>query len=357
MKILTRYLIGHIVKASLFALLALVSLFLFFEVLSEMGSLGRGSYTFGKILVVALLQVPTYAYQLMPLAVLIGAMVAMSLLSASSEYTVMRTYGISLRRMAATLAGIGLLFSLANMLLGEFASPYSEQLAEQTKLKATNAYVSQQFRSGLWVKDNNHYINVKEILPDNTLLDIRIYTLDAEDRITSVCQAERGVHQADGSWQLEGVHETGLSADRTVTRQIAAQKWESVLQPELLTTLLVAPERMSLVNLTRYIDHLKHNKQSTSRYEIALWGKLFYPLACLTMALVALAFTPVSQRQVSLGLRIFVGILIGLAFYFTNRLLSHLGLLYSWSPALVTLLPTLVFLCAGSWAIARQETR
>ena len=148
-----------------------------------------------------------------------------------------------------------------------------------------------------------------------------------------------------------------IEANRTIARDLPSQRWESILQPELLSTLLVEPERMSVADLGRYIEHLATNRQNTLRYEIALWGKLFYPLACLTMALVALAFTPVNQRQSNLGSRIFVGILIGLAFYFINRLFGHLGLLYGWSPPLVTLLPTLIFLAVGTWFLVRQERR
>jgi lipopolysaccharide export system permease protein len=121
--------------------------------------------------------------------------------------------------------------------------------------------------------------------------------------------------------------------------------------------LLVFPEQMSGLSLMAYIEHLKTNKQQTSRYEIALWGKVFYPLACISMALMALAFTPINRRQGNLGTQLFVGILIGLAFHFFNRLLGHLGLLYDWWPAVVATLPTLTFLAVGMWLTLRRERR
>ncbi len=357
MKILTRYIGGNVIAASIFGLLALLSLFAFFDVLSELTDIGRGGYSFSDVLVVVALKLPRHAFELMPLAVLIGTMVAMSLLAGSSEYAVMRTSGMSLGQVASILAGIGALFAVLTFVTGEFAAPWAEQASERTKLQSTGAVISGDFRSGAWIKDDNHFINVREMLPDNTLLGINIYTYDKNDRLTDVRYARRAIYQPDGSWQLEDIKETRIEANRTIARDLPSQRWESILQPELLSTLLVEPERMSVADLGRYIEHLATNRQNTLRYEIALWGKLFYPLACLTMALVALAFTPVNQRQSNLGSRIFVGILIGLAFYFINRLFGHLGLLYGWSPPLVTLLPTLIFLAVGTWFLVRQERR
>ena len=357
MKILTRYISGNIIMVSFFALLALLSLFAFFDVLGEVSEVGHNGYTFRAALMVVAFKVPRHAFELMPLAVLIGTMVAMSLLSGTSEYAVMRASGLSLGQLARTLACIGLVFAALTMLLGEYIAPLAEQAGERTRLQATNSAVAQDFHSGLWIKDDNHFINVGEMLPDNTLLGIRIYTYDKDLRLTDERYARRGLYQVNGSWQLEDVQRTRIFSNHTEVEHLKTQRWESILQPEILSTLLVVPERMSAAALSRYIEHLKTNKQSTTRYEIALWSKLFYPLACLTMALVALAFTPVSQRHASLGMRIFTGILIGLAFYFFNRLCGHLGLLYGWSPPLVTLAPTLIFLLGGGWFLIRQEKR
>ena len=75
------------------------------------------------------------------------------------------------------------------------------------------------------------------------------------------------------------------------------------------------------------------------------------------MALVALAFTPQQRRHGQLGIRLFAGICLGVAFHFVNRLFGHLGLLYDWNPILSATLPTLLFLIAGVAIIARQEER
>jgi lipopolysaccharide export system permease protein len=357
MRTIRRYFLTQLSGTTAFTLAALVGLLAFFDVVKEVPKLGNGSYNFGSMLGYVGLQMPGHAYELMPLAVLIGGMVAMSLLAAHSEYTVVRTSGISLRQIGGILVSFGLIFAIITLFLGEFVAPATEKAANQLKLNATRSMVAREFRSGIWVKDDHHFINVREMLPDATLRGIRIYAYDDHARLIHTRFADQGHYLGNGQWQLTGVRETAMFDDHTETRQYPSMQWKSVLQPSILNVLLVAPEQMSAGNLQTYIDHLASNKQNTQRYEIALWSKLFYPLACISMSLVALAFTPRQRRHSQLGLQLFIGTCLGVSFHFINRLFSHLGLLYDWSPALPATLPTLLFMAAGLWLIRRQEHR
>lgn len=204
---------------------------------------------------------------------------------------------------------------------------------------------------------DNHFINVREMLPDNTLLGINIYTYDKNDRLTDVRYARRAIYQPDGSWQLEDIKETRIEANRTIAETCRAGAGNPSCNRNCCRPCWSNQDAACRSLTSGAISSIW---PPTARIPCAMkspCGKLFYPLACLTMALVALAFTPVNQRQSDLGSRVFVGILIGLAFYFINRLFGHLGLLYGWSPPLVTLLPTLIFLAVGTWFLVGQERR
>jgi lipopolysaccharide export system permease protein len=358
MRLISRYVFSQLSSATLYTLSALLALYAFFDIIQEVPHVGQNTYTMQTMLNYVLLLVPGHAYELLPLAVLIGALVAMTQLVTNSEYTIIRTSGITLMQIAGMLFRFGLCFALLTVFLGEFAAPYAGQKAEQIKLSATRSMVAQEFHSGIWVKDNANFINISEMLPDTTLLGVHVYTYDSQYRLQQTRTARRGSYnRADKSWQLDDVDETNLTADSISTRHLDTTTWKSVIEPNILNVLLVVPEQMSARNLIKYIEHLRDNKQKTQRYEIALWGKLFYPLACISMALVALAFTPKQRRQGQLGSRLFAGICLGVAFHFINRLFGYLGLLHDWSPALSATLPTLLFFIAGVVLIAKQETR
>lgn len=358
MRLLTRYILSQLSSATLYTLTALLGLYGFFDVIQELPHVGQNKYDTTTMISYVALQVPGHAYELLPLAVLIGTLVAMTQLVTNSEYTVIRTSGITLLHIAGILFGFGLACAIITTFLGEFGAPFAEQKAEQMKLGATRSMVAQEFHSGIWVKDNSNFINIREMLPDATLLGIQVYSYDSSYRLIQTRLAERGSYdQATKSWHLENVSQTDLSDNRVTTRNVGTLDWKSVIEPNILNVLLVVPEEMSALNLMKYIDHLEENHQKTQRYEIALWGKLFYPLACVSMALLALAFTPKQRRQGQLGVRLFAGICIGVAFHFTNRLFGYLGLLHDWNPMLSATLPTLLFFVAGVLLIIRQETR
>lgn len=357
MKQLRQYLLSRFVAASIFTLIALVGLYAFFDVIKELPRVGRGDYDAAAMLAYVALLMPGHAYELMPLAVLIGCMVAMTQLATSSEYAAIRTAGVSLGQVARTLLLFGAFAATAALMLGEFGAPWSERTAERFKLERTQSLVTREFSSGVWAKDDNNFINIDEMLPDTTLRKVRIYTYDAAFSLTRQRYAESGRYVGDGVWELTGVRDSTITPDRILVKDYPTLEWKSVLQPDILSVLLVVPEQMSAYNLFSYIEHLKANHQKTQRYEIALWSKLFYPLACISMALVALAFTPVQSRHSEMGIKLFTGICLGIAFHFSNRLFGHLGLLYDWNPILSATVPSLVFLIAGLFAISRQEKR
>jgi lipopolysaccharide export system permease protein len=168
-------------------------------------------------------------------------------------------------------------------------------------------------------------------------------------------------------WELKDVVETRVpaverdaSAPADLSTQIVREpqrRWQSDLSPEIFGVLLVTPERMSIMALAQYVQHLSANRQRTDRYEIALWNKIFYPLAILVMMALALPFAYLHVREGGVSLKIFTGVMIGVVFYMLNKLFGHLGLLNTWPPVVVAALPSLVVLSVALGALYWVERR
>ena len=357
MSLLARYLTQQVLMASGFILLALLVLFAFFDVMQELGSLGRNDYGLGQAIVVVLLGMPGHLYEILPVAALIGTLFALSRLVGNSEFAVMRVSGLSSWRVAAYFSVIGVLLSLVLLVLGEFVAPWSEQAAQRYKLAATHSVVAQQFRSGLWVKDGSSFINVREVMPDNTLRGIEIYGFEADGSLGWIRAARQADWRGDRTWDLQGVTEThfGDEGIRAVSRE--RQNWQSVLTPDILSVLLIAPEKMSARTLWRYITHLKANKQKASRYELALWTKFISPFVIPIMMLIAMPFAIQGPRAGGTSAKIFIGILAGLGFHLLSRLFGHLGLLNDWPAVVVSILPLLIFLAIALTGIRWVDRR
>ena len=357
MKTLRRYLATEILAATALVFAALVMLFAFFDLVEQIKDLGRGAYTLRRIVLYVLLSVPEHVYELFPIAALIGTLFSLAQLVAGSEYTVMRTSGVSMTRFAATLVVIGLAFAVLTFVFGEFIAPAAERLAQRVRSQAITGVVAQEFRSGLWVKDDRSFVNVVEVLPDSSIKGVRIYEFDDRYRLRAISYAAAGSYQGGRRWLLKGITQTAFEDMRTTVREIAEGYWDSVLDPALLSVLMQKPEKMSAWRLYSYAQHLRENRQKTLRYEIALWSKITYPLGVLVMMVIALPFAHFQSRQAGVGAKIFAGIMLGLAFHFLNRLCSHLGLLNDWPPFGAAIMPTVIFLSVAMGMMWWEERR
>jgi lipopolysaccharide export system permease protein len=344
MNLLARYLMREILGSIVLVFTALLTLFSFFDMIHELDRLGRGDYTLGRMFVYVALSVPGHIYELFPIAALIGAMFALARLVSSSEFVMLRVSGLSALRIALYLVTLGLMFSVVMFVFGEYIAPTADRIASSVRLKATGKVIAQGFRSGLWIKDGTRFVNIREMLPDNSLREIKIYEFDEAFRLGNIRYAGRATYNSSSVWTLQDIVQTEFNESGASISNLSSHEWRSALTPDLIKALLVPPEQMAVQTLYPYIQHLQKNRQKTSRYEIALWGKLTYPLAVPVMLLLALPFAYLHSRTGQISARVFSGIMLGLAFHLLNRLFAHLGLLNDWPPLLSVTLPTLVFL-------------
>jgi lipopolysaccharide export system permease protein len=304
-----------------------------------------------------LLSMPAHAYELFPIAVLIGTLYVLGQLAANSEYTVMRGSGLSPARAALALGKIGLAFVVLTFMVGEWLGPHAEEAAQKVKLRAMSSLIGQGLESGLWFKDEGSFINVREARQANSLAGVRIFEFDADYRLRRMTAARRAEYRGQGRWMLLEVIDTQFTPEGPRTVREPEREWRSAVSPDMLDALIVKPERMSAWALHKYTQHLAGNRQKTERYEIALWKKLFYPLAALVMMALALPFAYASGRAGAVGLKVFLGIMLGVLFHMLNGLISHIGLLQNWPPFTAAAAPSAAFLAAAMlmmWWVERR---
>src|SRR3954451_12465879 len=136
MKTLQRYIGRDVLLATLLIFGALLALFAFFDLIHELGDVGRGDYTISRALLFVTLSLPSRLYELFPVAALIGTLFALAQLVANSEYTVMRASGTSLLQVTWALVRIGIPLAIATFLAGEYVAPPAERLAQHLRMQA-----------------------------------------------------------------------------------------------------------------------------------------------------------------------------------------------------------------------------
>ena len=346
----------------LMMMLGLLAMFSFFDLIQELDNLGQGNYGISQMLVFVLLSIPGHVYDVVPVAVLVGMMYSLGTLARNSELVVMRVSGLSLLNIGWILVKVGMLFTALTFFVGELITPISEKMAQRMRVKATDSVIAQDFKSGLWVKDGKSFVNVETVLPDASLLNVRIYEFDESFKLRSISVAKKGEFE-DERWGLSEVTQIKFNTYKNVeqnniqTQTFNQANWKSLIRPELLNVLLVAPEKMSVWNLYAFIQHLQANRQKTTRYNVALWSKMIYPLACMVMVILALPFGFIQQRTGGTSAKLFIGVMLGVVYQIMNRVFIHLGVLNDWPPLMSAITPTILFLMAGLSLLFMIERR
>ncbi|CAM3809322.1 LPS export ABC transporter permease LptG [Polynucleobacter arcticus] len=363
--IFERYIARQIYGAFGFILFALVALFLFFDILSELGSV-KGQYTLPLALLHVLLKAPSRISEIIPIAGLIGSIYVFAMLASQSEFTILRIAGLDVRRGLKTLAKISLPLIIFTLVMSEWLGPYTENLSDQIRMRALGSSYSAQFKTGVWVKDRLRdeagsgpvrpgvrYVNVGNIAQDNEIQNIRMYEFDDAYRLLSIRSAISGRFDQAGTWTLNDVTETRFKENKqadplnpvfsahTFTHPIVSL--DSEVTPQILSVLLVSPEKMSILSLGQFISHLRDNKQDAQRHSIAFWKKVIYPFTIFVMLVLALPFAYLKVRSGSVGIKVFGGIMLGMSFQLFNSLFSNVGLLGAWPTLLTALTPPLLY--------------
>lgn len=372
-KIYERYFAKQIYVSFGFILFALVALFLFFDVLSELGSV-NAKYTLPLALLHVLLKAPSRMVEIIPIAGLIGSIYVFAMMASQSEFTIFRVAGLDIKRSLFTLGKVSLPIVVFTLLISEVLGPYAESLSERIRMQALGSTFSSQFRSGVWVKDQLRdsdgsgpirpgvrYVNVGAIDQNDQIRQIRMYEFDPNYRLLSIRSAASGRFDNRGIWELNDISETRFTEKRSndpldavysaQTKVIPKLSLESQVTPQILNVLLTSPEKMSIVSLGRFILHLQDNKQDLQRHSIAFWKKLIYPFIIFVMLALALPFAFMKIRSGSVGIKVFGGIMLGMSFQLFNTLFSSIGLLGALPAFFTAIFPPLVYLVLAFLAL------
>lgn len=348
---LDRYIARVVIGGSLIALLIILSLNVVFEFVDETGDVGEGSYTTARAFMYVLLSLPYRAYEAFPFATLIGALMALGSLAGRHELVAMRAAGMSVGRIARAVLLGGLVLAAAAVALGELVAPAAERMAQTLRTSAIEGRVSSGPGGGFWVRDGDRFLNIARAPQPDVIEGVVVYELEGR-HVARILRARVGRYE-DGAWRLAAVQATRFEPRRVIQRRLPELVMQSSLRPETLEVVVVEPATLPIADVLTYIDYLERNGLDSDRYWLAIWVKAATPLATLTMLLLAVPLVLGSQRSTRAGQRLFIGVLVGLAFFLLNRLLANAGVIYGLPPMLSALGPTALFLALGLWGLRR----
>jgi len=154
------------------------------------------------------------------------------------------------------------------------------------------------------------------------------------------------------------VRGAGGETQRAERLELTELRWATGITADMVSAAVLQPDRMATVDLFQYVRHLEANGQSAQRYEIEFWRKVFYPLSCLVMVVLALPFAYLHFRAGSTTGYVFGGVMAGISFFLLNNVFGFAGTLQNWSPWLTAAAPGLIYsiasLAAFGWLVLRR---
>ena len=388
MKTLRRLIYSDVIASVAFVTLGFLALFFFFDFVEELPDIGRGvpgAYTLAHALAAVALLIPNHLYELLPITVLIGTIFVMARLAQNSEYTILRTSGLGPARALRVLLTLGLGFTLLTFAIGDYLAPWADRSAQLLKSRQVGGITVGQ--TGAWIKERQGErsvtVNVAALAPDGSMRGVRVFEFNAQGALVAQIHAARGRFEGSDAWLLEDAHIRRFPArdsaapatipvttpaataatvptprDGLAQEQLAQYRWATSVTAEMVSVALLKPQRMGTIDLFQYIRHLQANGQTSQRYEIEFWRKVFYPLSCLVMVVMALPFAYLHFRSTTIAMLVFGGVLMGISFFLLNNVFGYIGNLRNWQPWLAAAVPGLLYsllsLGAFGWLVLRR---
>ena len=336
------------ILAVLGIILGLATLFAFIDEMSDVSE----TYTLLDVLSYVLLTAPRRLYDMLPMAALIGCLIGLGSLASNSELTIMRAAGVSIGRIVWAVMKPMLVLMLAGVLVGEYVAPASESIAQANRSLAQGSGDSQSAKHGLWHRQGDEFIHVNSVQPNGVLYGVTRYRFDNERHMLSASFAKRAEFDTD-HWQLSDVSTTLFHEKNTEVVSTPVERWDVALSPQLLNTVVMTPESLSISGLWSYIHYLADQGLNNGRYWLAFWVKVLQPLVTAALVLMAISFIFGPLRSVTLGQRVFTGVLVGFTFRIVQDLLGPSSLVFGFPPLFSVLLPAGVCALAGLWLLRR----
>lgn len=354
-------LVGRAVLGAVVGVWAVIlGLDMVFALMNDFDRIGQGDYGAGTAVLALVLTLPRRLYDLFPYAAVIGALLGLGALSATSELTALRAAGLSRQRIAGSAMAVLMVLTLLMVISAETIGPGGEREARALTTRAVSRNLIAAKWSGIWAREGDTFINARQgtlgaggVGDRVELGDLRLFEFSPEGRLLSLAHAQRAIHEA-GVWTLFDVRRTVLGINSAVAELHDRERWSSALDGNSLAASVATPRYLPTAELRRSIVAMRHNGLNPRPFEEAFWARIFFPLNVLALCLAAMPFAFGQLRSGGLGKRVFSGIVFGLGYFMLDRFAVNLANAYTIDMALVRIGPPSLLLL-GAWLFSRRH--
>ena len=358
MKIRDRYIAKTLLSYTLVVLLVWLSIYSFFNFLTEINVVGQESYTILSAIKYIILKMPEVTYSQASPVILLGCVLGMGHLATTNQLLIFRISGASILKITGTTLKNALIFVIAIIAIGEVIAPMTSNFAELGRTNALGNIAVPTSQEGFWIRDGDNFINVKKNIDGKLFSGITVIEVNSSNKIERVIKSENAVFDGN-SLDMSGTDIFSIS-DESFIDNISLKERNSYnktvsFDQDLINSLKKEPKDLTTWTIIKQIQFLSDNKLRSGVFEVELYKRLIKPVTLVAMILLAMLFIFGSTRDITLGRKIFFGVALGLSFEMLSRIASAMSLSFDFSPLMSAILPsTLVMLISITLLIQKS---
>jgi lipopolysaccharide export system permease protein len=343
MKIRDRYIAKTLLSYTLVVLVIWLSIYSFFNFLTEVNSVGQESYTILSAIKYIFLKMPEVTYSQVSPVILLGCVLGMGHLATTNQLLIFRISGASILRITGITLKNALIFVIAIITIGELLAPLSSNFAELGRSQALGHNIVSISQEGFWIRDGNNFINVKKNIDGKLFSGITVIEVNSSNKIAKVIRSENAVFDGN-SLDMSGSNIFTIN-DSSVFDNISLKEHNFYnhtvsFDQDLIDSLKKEPKDLTTWTIIKQIQFLSDNKLRSEVFEVELYKRLIKPVTLVAMILLAMLFIFGSTRDITLGRKIFFGVALGLSFEMLSRIASAMALSFDFNPLISAVLPS-----------------
>lgn len=354
MTLIDRYIVRAILGATALVMAVLMTLAVLFTFIGEQDDVGSGHYTTLSAFWFSVLNLPAQAWDLLPIAALIGALLGLGTLARGSELTVLRASGVSVVRIAGSALIAAFILLAAEIILGELLAPPLVEAAQRDK--AFDRFSNVTFgASAAWVRDRDVILNVQQLASTRQFGGMLVFELSPDHRLLAIGRAARATAIGKREWSLSGYTESRFTPERVLASSAPTRTLESNVGAGFLALATATPEQLGVRALWTVISYYRANALDPRPFVFAFWSRIARTIAIAFTVLLAIPFVLGALRSAGTGARMMVGLALGIAFFLLQRLIESGTIVFSLNPVLLAWLPTLLLATITVILLARAR--
>ncbi|WP_374547244.1 LPS export ABC transporter permease LptG [Rhodoblastus sp.] len=323
-----------------FTIFALIYMVDFVEMLRRTGDNPNASATLVAWL--SLLHTPAVSEQILPFAVLFGAMASFITLTRKLELVVARAAGVSVWQFLTPPI-------LAALAIGVLAvavyNPLSAMMKQQADQIETGVFKSKFLANvtSMWIRQKS--VDGQSILRAEASSDMGLrlagvsaFVFDPKGKFLERADAD-DAEMGNGEWRLNHVI---ITAPGEEPRRADVYHLATNLLPSQVVQSFVSPEAVSFWSLPRVAEETEGAGLDAVGYRLRFQSLLALPALLAAMVLIAASFSLKLSRMGGVGVLVLGGVGAGFVLYVATKLVSDLGgagvlstPVAAWSPAIV----------------------